>query len=235
MELVLTALELLNSIKKWIQQSWRFFNRPKLHLYLDPNEPCHTRPVVDSGGVLGFFCQVMVRNDGRQIAKNCRGRLIEVSVLNKNRQFVRHPEFVNPVVLKWAHEMDFDPKDVETDIPRPLDLCYAVQLKPGVLSFFTRKVPTGNRTDFPPGTYRVKVRVDDENANHADGSFIIKYTGVWNQIQFSEESSWVERGEDLENSLYSETVPTITTATLPPPEWEGSPPAELEQQRKRSK
>lgn len=182
------VLELLNPIK-WIQKAWGYFSRPKLHIYFDPNESYHTRTVVDLGGTLGFFCHLMISNNGRQIAKKCRGRLIEVNVLDSNGIFRHHPDFVSPVVLKWAHEINFDIKDVEPDIPKRLDLCYGVQSKPGVLIFFTPKFPTGNRTDFPPGTYRVKVRVDAENASTVDGTFIIKYTGVWNQIQVSEASS----------------------------------------------
>jgi hypothetical protein len=29
--------------------------------------------------------------------------------------------------LKWAHEMDFEPRDIKPDIPRRLDLCYATE------------------------------------------------------------------------------------------------------------
>ncbi len=183
-----TVLGLLNP-QKWVEKVWGYLRRPKLRLYFDPKESYHTRLLVGRGDALGYFTHLMVSNEGKQIAKNCRGRLIEVSVPDSRGRFERHPDFVNPVVLKWAHEMDFDPKDVEPDIPKRLDLCYTDQSMPGLLIFFTKKVPTGNRTDFPPGTYRVKVRVDAENAEPVDDTFVIDYGGVWNQIQVSEASS----------------------------------------------
>jgi hypothetical protein len=207
MEWITSLLKLLNPLSL-IGKAWGYFRRPKLLLYFDPNETYHTRAIVDMGGALGFFCHLMVSNDGKQIAKNCRGRLIEVSIPDLNVQFRRHPgglievsipdsngqfrchpDFVNPVALKWAHETDFGPKDIEPDIPRRLDLCYAVQSMPGVLRFFTPKLPIGNRTDFPPSTYCVKVRVDAENAASVDRTFIISYAGIWNQIQVSEAPS----------------------------------------------
>ncbi len=188
MEWVISLSKLLNPLNL-IEKAWRYFRRPKLRLYFDPDETYHTRTVVDMGGALGFFCHLMVSNDGNQIAKNCRGRLIEVSIPDSNGQFRCHPDFVNPVVLKWAHETDFGPKGIEPDIPRRLDLCYAVQSMPGVLRFFTPKLPTGNRTDFPPSTYCVRVRVDAENAASVDRTFIISYAGIWNQIQVSEAPS----------------------------------------------
>jgi hypothetical protein len=185
MEWVTNVLDPLN----WIEKAWGYFRRPRLRLYFDPNETYHTRSLADLGGAIGFFCHLMVSNDGKQTAKNCRGRLIEVSVPDSSGRFRRHPDFVNPVVLKWAHEMDFDPKDIEPDLPKRLDLCYAVQSMPEILRFFTPKLPTGNRTDFPPDTYCVKIRIDAENAAHVDGTFMIDYTGVWNQFRVSETSS----------------------------------------------
>ena len=174
---------------KWTERAWGYFTRPTLRVYFDANETYHLRKVADLGGARGFFCHLMVRNDGKQTARDCQGRLIEVHMRDSNGQFKPHPDFVSPVVLKWAHETDFTRRDIEPDLPRRLDLCYAVESMPGVLIFFTPKVPSGNRTDFPPGTYRVKVRVYAGNASHADGTVTIVYNGTWNQIELSEQSS----------------------------------------------
>lgn len=178
-------LGLLNPLN-WVEKGCKYLRRPKLRIYLDPNKTYHTRALADLGGTPGFFCHLMVRNDGKEVAKACQGRLIEVNSRGPDGEYQPHPDFVNPVVLKWAHEPDFGPRNIEPDLPRRLDLCYAVQARPGVLSFFTHKVPSGNRTDFPPGTYRVKVRTDSENAATVGGTFTVSYAGIWNQVQVSE-------------------------------------------------
>ena len=90
--------------------------------------------------------------------------------------------FSAPFILKWAHEKDYDPKDIEPDLPRRLDLCYGLERKPNQLSFFTIHKPDGNLTIYPPGTYRVKVRVDSENASLVDKYFIVNFKGGWDQI-----------------------------------------------------
>jgi len=178
-------LGLLNPLG-WIERGYRYLRRPKLHVYFDANQTYRTRPLADLGGTPGFFCHLMVRNDGREAAKACQGRLIEVNSRGPDGKYQPHPDFVNPVVLKWANEPDFGPRNIDPDRPRRLDLCYTVQATPGVLEFFTHKVPTGNRTDFPPGAYRVKVRIDSENAVTVDGTFIVSYAGIWNQVQVAE-------------------------------------------------
>jgi len=182
-----SILGLLNPLN-WGERGWKYFRRPKLRVYFDPNETHHTRTLANLGGIPGFFCHLMVSNDGKETAKKCQGRLIEVSIREPDGEFRPHPDFVNPVVLKWAREPDFGPRDIDPDLPRRLDLCCAAQSIPGILSFFTHKRPSGNRTDFPPGTYRVKIRIDAENATRSDGTFIVSYTGVWNQIQVSEDN-----------------------------------------------
>jgi len=176
----------LNFLEKWIEKGFKFLKQPKLFLYFDPSETYHVRNVVNQGNVPGFFCHLMIKNNGKEIARNCRGRVIEVAVRDKNGNFVRHPLFSNPFVLKWAHEDDFNPIDVENDLPRRLDFCYSIQSIPNALIFFTPQKPNGNLTIYPPGTYRVKVRIDTENAKAIDGYFNINFSGQWNQISISE-------------------------------------------------
>src|SRR5213080_1821284 len=51
---------------------------PRLHVYFDPAQTYMIRTVTDAGGVPGYFCHVMVRNDGHDVARKCRGRLMAV-------------------------------------------------------------------------------------------------------------------------------------------------------------
>lgn len=176
-----TIISIVSFVWNGFKNLWAFRKRPRLQVYFDPNETYHTRLVLDAGGQ-GFFCHVMVRNTGKEIARNCRGRLIRVETPGSGR-LVGHPDFKNPVTLKWGHEPDFDPRDVEPDMPRRLDVCYARESSPGILSFFTEKRPSGNRTDFPCGVYVVTIRCDGDNLKPIDAQFLIRHQGAWNETE----------------------------------------------------
>ena len=161
----------------------RFWGRPALEVYYDKNETYHTRKTVDREDAHGFYCHVMVRNKGKSTARMCQGRLIAVEVVGDKGQVTRHPDFVNPTVLKWAHEPDYEPKDIKIDLPRRLDLCYVISSSPDVLSFFADKRPSGNRTNFQRGVYRVTIRVDGEGIEPSVGRFLVKHMGDWNKVE----------------------------------------------------
>lgn len=110
---------------------------------------------------------------------------MQISIANANGDFQRDRDFGNPVVLKWAHESDYDPRDIEKDVPKRLDLCFAVQDRPNELIFFTPQLPNGNRTTYSKGKYIVKVRVDADNTSPVEGNFCIEFNGTWNDIQLS--------------------------------------------------
>jgi len=186
MELFTTILGWINPIK-WAERGFAFLNRPKLSLYFDTNQSYHTRNLVDHGGVPGFFCHVMVKNNGKLIAKKCRARLLEVSIQDIDGiSFMPAQGFVSPVTLKWAHEPDFEPRDIEPDLPRRLDLCYSLQSQQDRIIFFAPPIPLGVQIIFPRGVYRVKIRVDAENAKSTDGVFVVNHRRNWNEISIAE-------------------------------------------------
>jgi hypothetical protein len=164
---------------------WSFIRRPRLHVYFDPATTYHMRDVVDAGGAPGYFCHVMVRNCGRATARNCRGRLLEISVRNLDGSTAPAPGFLAPVFLKWAREPDFDPRDLERDQPRALDLCFTLASSPHQLRFFAPPSPSGVQI-FPPGVYTVRVTVTADNMRAIQGVFRIDFTRGWNQIAVAE-------------------------------------------------
>jgi hypothetical protein len=161
----------------WVRTRWR---RARLRIYFDPAETYHVRRVVDYNNQLGRFCHFMVRNEGKEIARQCRVRLMAVGTLTPQGP-VPVEDFVAPRTLKWAHEPDWDPRDIEPDVRRRADLCYAVDGTP-LLIFFTTPMPSGVRTIFPPGTYRVRVRVDSENAERDEATYDIAFDGTWQTV-----------------------------------------------------
>ena len=81
--------------------------------------------------------------------------------------------YINIIRLKWSHEKDYSPKDID-EIAKRLDVCYVFKGE-DLVHFFTEKYPSGNQTDFPPGTYLVTVRVRCDNTSPVDKKFLIKY------------------------------------------------------------
>ena len=161
--------------------------RPRLHVYFDAAATYQTRDIGDSGGVLGYFCHVMVRNGGRATARNCRGRVIEVGVRRTDGSMSPAPEFPGPTFLKWAREPDFGPRDVEVGRPRQLDLCFALASAPDQLRFFAPPSPSGV-VIFPPGVYRAKVRITADQMRAAEGVFHIDFTRGWDRIVLAEDA-----------------------------------------------
>lgn len=88
--------------------------------------------------------------------------------------------------LKRAHEKDFSPQDIEKDRPRRLDVCF-VHEGYDIVHFFTQKYPSGNQTDFRPGTYKIGIRTKSDNAKSIDKDFVVKYdAGNFNSLKIED-------------------------------------------------
>lgn len=149
-----------------------YLDRPRLEIYYASKETYHKAIDLSFNKTLGLFCHVMVRNKGKTTAKNCKGELRSIQQLN-NKAFQNIEEYKNIMTLKWAHEKDYSPKDID-DVPRRLDVCY-VHEGYDIVHFFTEKYPSGNQTDFPPGEYLIRIRVKSDNTSSIERSFIVKY------------------------------------------------------------
>jgi len=69
---MLDVLAAAKSVGGWVPSLWRFARRPRLRVYFDAAQTYMIRTVTDAGGVPGYFCHVMVRNDGLDVARKCR-------------------------------------------------------------------------------------------------------------------------------------------------------------------
>jgi hypothetical protein len=172
MEIISTILGILNPISL-IAKVITHLNRPQLEIYYDPKETYHKARDLSFNGILGNFGHVMVRNNGQCVAKNCAGELRGIEIY-QNNGFQKATGYRNIMTLKWAHEKDFYPRDIDKDSPRRLDVCYVHQGF-DILHFFTEKYPSGNQTDFPPGKYKIKIRIKSDNAKSTEKEFIINY------------------------------------------------------------
>ncbi len=164
---------------------WDVLRRRRLHVYFDATSTYQTHDVADAGGAPGYFCHVMVRTDGRTTARNCRGRLLEMSVRKPDGSTAPAPGFLAPTFLKWAREPDFDPRDVPADQPRRLDLCFALASAPDQLRFFAPPSPSGVLV-FPPGVYSARLQVTADGVRAAEGVFRVDFTRGWDRIVVAE-------------------------------------------------
>jgi hypothetical protein len=168
-----------------IRQALTLGRRPGLDVYFDPTSTYERRDIADAGDRPGYFCHVMVRNDGPVAARNCRGRLLDVRVRQADGSASPAPGFFAPVFLKWAREPDFDAREVEGNQARRLDLCFAIASAPDQLRFFAPPSPSGVLI-FPPGVYTVSVQVTADNVKPATRDFDVDFTNGWDRIVIAE-------------------------------------------------
>ncbi len=160
--------------------------RPKLRIYFDPSQTYHVAPDLAADGINGMFLHVMIVNRGRTTARKCRALLFEVDSEAKPGAFGPAPLFRNPVELHWAHEdIDCLAKDIPPEQPMRLDVCYANEGH-FQLHFFCEKRPRGVQTDFPPGRYKVRIKVRSDDGATCSGRFLLAFDGDFRKLYMEE-------------------------------------------------
>jgi hypothetical protein len=174
------------AIKDILGLVWNLFSRPRLKLYFDQKMTYHVVPDLAVGGIRGMFAHVMVVNPGRKTATKCRALLSEVHTEASLGAFEAAPFFKNPVELHWAHEpLDCFTKDIPPNEPTRLDVCYAHEGVPQ-LHFFCEKRPRGVQTDFPPGRYKIEIRVRSENGATCSQRFLVAFDGNFRNVHLEQ-------------------------------------------------
>lgn len=169
-------------VVKWI---YAYVTKPKLRLYIDQKKTYDDVPIANANNKKGYFIHVMVENIGykNSKAKNCRGRLIKVEQQNSDGKYYPHPTFRVPEILHWSNKVkdgriDWDPINIDTETPARLDVANTINGS-GILYFFTpdKDVPHGNQTDFPAGSYRIRIRVEGDNVEAQSKYFLLRWGG----------------------------------------------------------
>ncbi len=173
---------LWTAIKDFLSWGWSLASRPRLKLYFDPTMTYHVAPDLAVGGISGMFAHVMLVNHGWKTASKCRGLLSEVHTETRLGAYEPAPLFKNPVELHWAHEpLDCFVKDIPRLEPTRLDVCYAHEGYP-MLHFFCEKLSRGVQTDFPPGRYKIRIRVRSEDGATCSRRFLVAYDGNFRNV-----------------------------------------------------
>ena len=180
----------LGLLARVIAPAWRAarlrFRQPHLSIFFDANK---TYDVAGPPECRRYYCHFHVRNTGKDTAKACRSRLMSVSSIEGEGERPV-PKFHAPRTLKWDNVRGFARQDIEPGLrAHRSDLCYGERGSP-LLVFYVdpEERGIGVQTSFPRGYYRVRVRVESENADPADATFDVRFSGVWNEIIISDAS-----------------------------------------------
>jgi hypothetical protein len=61
-----------------------------------------------------------------------------------------------------------------------------MEAQPNNLFIYTMQKADGILKVYPPGKYKIKVRVNSDNASTVDQPFIVDFKGGWNQISIEQ-------------------------------------------------
>jgi len=192
---VSTALRIIRAGAKWL---WERIVKPKLQIVVDPEKTYDKRIIQQDPIVYGLLLHVVVRNEGSGDAKGCQGYLDRIDYWNEKEEWIQQKSYVRPDVLDWAN-LDFEPKVIprkaRTGSPpestlvegneRRLNLVETDEAWSQIFRVCTQSHGKGSKTEFPPGRYRLHVRVTSQNASTASKKVVIEAPDRWDQIHFS--------------------------------------------------
>ncbi len=134
-------------------------------IYFDPKETYHQLPEVNSGRD-SFWLHVMVKNKSSFTdIKNAQGFVSSVWGIQNGKKYI-YSSFRSQIKLKWAHEKDFNPKDIIKRYKKRLDVCFALDGDKN-LYFSTEYYPSGTQRFLPPGEYVFLINLTADNLPHS--------------------------------------------------------------------
>ncbi len=187
-----------------------------LRLLVDPRRTYEKASV--QGGVARFG-HVIVHNMAPVAARDCRGTLLFVDRLTPEG-YQRIKEFRRPQRLRWANvEPDpWAPLEIPARSNRErLDVFYTLE-GDQTLHLATPRGRIGVQTDFPPGAYRVVVRVEGRGVLPTTETFVIEHDGPWESAVIRPEVVQAPPADAVARRLdVSDQSPTDVSSTVPGP------------------
>jgi len=147
----------------------------RIKLYFDSKETYHQLPEVNSGRD-SFWLHLMAKNKSSFTdVKNAQGFVSSVWRIQDSKKYI-YTSFRSQIKLKWAHENDFEPKDIIRGYKRRLDVCFALENNEN-LYFVTEFYPSGTQRFLPPGDYIFLINLTAENLPRSE-SYLLRV--IWN-------------------------------------------------------
>jgi len=173
-----TTYQLLRDIGPWLRG---LFFQPRLRISYDPTKSKDKAYTADAGMRLACYYHLQVLNEGRGVAKRCKPVLETVESLDNSSLRLRKPE-----QMHWANEPTLEPVDIERNQARRLDLVFLFQDDRNINFFIPPPpIPVGTTRVFPPGRYRVRVRVTPEAGKPGVGQFTLLTDGTWDALEIT--------------------------------------------------
>jgi len=171
--------------------------KPKLKIEFQQTEPyCRKTTLVSSPTqILAYWIRIAVKNEGKKVAKNCEGKLVEITEIRDEKNIPFQP--FDPAILRWASYPDFTdlrPVDINREEYEYLNVVYTVE--PGESE--TQKNAEGQAficTDtrrrgmvgsLPVGRYALTLTIYGENADPVSKKFALLWNGKWDEIKMLE-------------------------------------------------
>jgi len=158
-------------------------------IFFEPKETYHERRLVDRADrPRSFWLHLMVKNKGYKTSKSAEGYISEIWIKKENKiwanTYSKLEEFMSPVKLKWAHELEIHPIDILPKQPRRLDVCFIVQNEP-ILHLVAKGFASGTiKNKLAPGNYIFMIKVVSDNSlRPTTFPFSVIWDGKWKTLQ----------------------------------------------------
>lgn len=159
---------------------FRWIRKPKIKLYFDSKETYHNVLAVDIQKYT-LWIHIMARNKSLTDIKNAQGFVSSVWEI-KNREKHILPLFRNQIKIKWAHENDYNPRDILRKSKKRLDVCYSVD-GDNILYLSTQRHPSGTQMSLNIGEYIFLINLIAENAPSKSYLLHIIWNGNYSELK----------------------------------------------------
>lgn len=152
---------------------FRWIRKPKVKLYFDPKETYHNVFAVDIKKYT-LWIHIMVKNKSLTDIRNAQGFVSAVWEIKDGEKHIL-PLFRNQIKVHWAHENDYNPKDIIRRNKKRLDVCYSVD-GDKILYLATQHHPSGTQMSLNTGEYILLMNLTAENISSK--SYLLRV--IWN-------------------------------------------------------
>jgi len=134
----------------------------------------------------GYFLRIRVKNEGRGVAKKCRGVVVDIT------QNGRTITYFSPLILRWANrplDLIHDTIDLNQGEYWFLDVFFSVPNDPNLYfhHIYLGKA-VGVKYWLKKGKYEISITVYAENAQPKNEKFFVEWTGRYKDIKMRKKS-----------------------------------------------
>jgi hypothetical protein len=130
-----------------------------------------------------YWIRIKVTNDGRKVAENCEGKLVEV-IENKDKEERLFQPF-DPVILHWVGREDYYPITINKGGYEYLDVVFTVKNNPLANIYCDTRRSRGIKTGLPAGEYLLNITILSGNMKPASEKYRLIWNGKWGEVRMT--------------------------------------------------